>query len=148
MGAWYRSHMNTADGVSPNNNTAAATSTSNATNSQQQQHSQVRFSIGLHLEFCPNYNYKLVNWNIKILDLEVVLFCVNSDISDIINSFAEYDDSVVQCNDHPWIGLVFGHEPLSPRQPRLPRLALIFRLTQVSLQICSEFHLFWQTNFS
>ena len=42
VGAWYRSHMNTAgDGVSPNNNTAAAaaTSTSNATNSQQQ-HSQ------------------------------------------------------------------------------------------------------------
>ena len=41
VGAWYRSHMNTAgDGVSPNNNTAAAAaSTSNATNSQQQ-HSQ------------------------------------------------------------------------------------------------------------
>ena len=42
VGAWYRSHMNTADGVSPNNNTAiatAASSTSNATNSQQQ-HSQ------------------------------------------------------------------------------------------------------------
>ena len=41
VGAWYRSHMNTADGVSPNNNTAAAAaSTSNATNSQQQQLSQ------------------------------------------------------------------------------------------------------------
>ena len=44
VGAWYRSHMNTADGVSPNNNTAAAAtaSTPNATNSQQ-----------LHSQGCP-----------------------------------------------------------------------------------------------
>ena len=49
VGAWYRSHMNTAaDGVSPNNNTAAAAataaSTSNATNSQQQ-HSQACYLL-------------------------------------------------------------------------------------------------------
>ena len=45
--------------------------------------------------------------------------------------FVEHDDTVVQCNDHPRVGVLLGNEPLSPRKPRFPRLALIICLPQV-----------------